>query len=204
MALPADLCLGSDVKVRHAEHSPSELPNAGMSWFFVMLCDREPCHNRPSQRQGGSWWVRGPEEQLRHYVPLARPSGHSMAPPPSLPSPATAALPGAFPTCSQPSEKFSDLSQEVLPNFCPTPEQRQSYILTLLQAVCGQDQGHVQRRVLDHAGDRVLLKDFGVGVGKIADDSHGLVAELYVVLPWFLLQDAGKVPGYFWSWFPCC
>lgn len=58
--------------------------------------------------------------------------------------------------------------------------------------------------MLDHAGDGVLLKDFGVGVGKIADDSHSLVAELYVVLPWFLLQDAGEVPGYFWSWFPCC
>lgn len=58
--------------------------------------------------------------------------------------------------------------------------------------------------MLDHAGDRVLLKDFGVGVDKIADDSHGLVAELYVVLPWFLLQDAGKVLGYFWCWFPCC
>lgn len=62
----------------------------------------------------GIWWA------VRHYVPLPRASGCFMAPPPSLPSPATAALPGAFPTCSQPSAEFSDLPQEVLRSFCST------------------------------------------------------------------------------------
>lgn len=50
----------------------------------------------------------------------------------------------------------------------------------------------------------MILEDFGVGMGEIADDGHSLVAELDVVLPRFLLQDAGKVPGDFWSWLPCC
>lgn len=46
-ALPADLCLGSDVKVRHTEPSPSELPKAGTSCWqgtlsqIVLHRDRE-------------------------------------------------------------------------------------------------------------------------------------------------------------------
>lgn len=50
----------------------------------------------------------------------------------------------------------------------------------------------------------MLLEDFGVGVGEIADDSHRLVAECDMVLLWFLLQYAGKAPGDFWRWLPCC
>ena len=57
---------------------------------------------------------------------------------------------------------------------------------------------------MDHTGDGVLLEGFGEGVGEIADDCHGLVAESDVVLPWFLLKDTRKMPGDFWSWLPCC
>lgn len=58
--------------------------------------------------------------------------------------------------------------------------------------------------MLDHTGNGVLLEDFGVGMGEVADDSDGLVGELDVVLLWFLQQRAWKVPGDFWSWLPCC
>lgn len=86
----------------------------------------------------------------------------------------------------------------------PTPGQERGCVLTLCEAVHGQVQGHIQRWVLDHTGDGVLLDDFGVSVGEVADDSDGLVSKPDVVFPWFLQQDAGKAPGDFWSWLPCC
>lgn len=76
-------------------------------------------------------------------MPLPGGSGCSLAPPPHFPSPAPAAFPGAFPTYPQPSEDFPDLPQEVFHYLLPTPGQKHDFILTLLQAVRRQDQGHV-------------------------------------------------------------
>lgn len=80
---------------------------------------------------------------VRQCILSPRVSGCSPVPHSSVSSSALTALPSAFPTCRQPSEWFPDLPQEAFHGLLLTPGQEQGYILTLHQAVCGQDQGHV-------------------------------------------------------------
>lgn len=86
VALLAELCLGSNAVVGHAEPSPSELPKAGTLCWCIRLRDKETLQVLSRGREAGTHHgTPGSQRAVKHDMPSPRMSGCSSAPPLSPP-----------------------------------------------------------------------------------------------------------------------